>query len=91
MYNQDSSFYSDKEVQKLLKDIGVVVICGVSGAVTGFAVAGPTGAFVGGVVGTLAGLIIIEAIEMKSIRFDCFWGAATVNFVIKRNTSQFSI
>ena len=76
-YNQGTSFYSDnKKVQKLLEDIGVVAICGGVGAGIGFAVAGPTGALVGGIVGVFTGLVITERIKIKEIHF--YLGGATV-------------
>ena len=81
-YNEGTSFYSDnKKVQKLLEDIGIVAICGATGVGIGFAVAGPTGALVGGIVGVFTGLVITERIKIKEIRFDPFDGGYSVTFV----------
>ena len=73
-YNEGTSFYSDnKKVQKLLEDIGVVAICGATGAGIGFMVAGPQGALVGGIVGVAAGFIITRRkieIKIKKIKIE---------------------
>ena len=81
LYDQGTAFASDNEkAQKLLEEIGVVVVCGGAGAAIGFSLGGPPGALAGGALGVFAGLVVIEKIKIKSIHLDHF-GRPTVTFV----------
>ena len=80
-YNQGTVFYSNnKRTQRFLEDMGIITFCGVSGVGIGFAVGGPQGALIGGVLGLVTGLLVTEKMKIKSIHRDPF-GGYTVIFV----------
>ena len=78
-YNQGVRFESEhKATQEFLEKLGVTACCGIGGAIVGSCF-GPQGALIGGILGCIAGLMIIGVIKIKKI--DLTPGKLSITFI----------